>query len=327
MHEERVITYREAVIEAIRDEMSADPAVFVMGEDVGAAGGVFHQTQGLFAQFGAKRVIDTPISEAGSFGMAVGAAMAGMKPIFEVMFNDFMTLVLDPLVNQAAKVNAMSAGQFQAPLVLRTTMGMGAGLGAQHSQLLHAWAAHVPGLKVVVPSCARDAKGLFISAIRDPGPVVVFEDRLLYGSKSEVGDGAIPLGRADIKRKGRDATVVAIGRMVPLALEAATILAKEAIEIEVVDPRTLVPLDMDTFVESVKRTHRALVIDGGHRMYGAGAEIAASIVELAFDWLEAPVARVGAEQVPVPFSRSLEPGMLPTAAQLAAQLRSLCTNT
>jgi pyruvate/2-oxoglutarate/acetoin dehydrogenase E1 component len=319
------VTYREAVIEALREEMRADPSVFVIGEDVGAAGGVFHQTQGLFEEFGPQRVIDTPISEAGSFGMAVGAAMAGMRPVFEVMFNDFMTLVMDSLVNQAAKVHYMSGGHMSVPMVLRTTMGMGASLGAQHSQVLYAWAAHVPGLKVLVPSCACDAKGLYKAAIRDNGPVVIFEDRLLYGAKSEVGNEPIPMGRADIKRRGRDATVVAVGRMVPLALAAARELAEKGIEVEVVDPRTLLPLDIETIVESVKRTHRALVVDGGHRAYGAGAEIAATIAQEAFDWLDAPVTRLGAADVPIPFSRSLESGMLPTTASIARSLESLCS--
>ncbi|HXP31960.1 MAG TPA: alpha-ketoacid dehydrogenase subunit beta [Stellaceae bacterium] len=324
MPEARQITYRAAVLEALFEEMRRDPAVIVMGEDVGAPGGVFKQTEGLYAAF-AGRVIDTPISEAGAFGIAVGAAMTGLRPIFEVMFGDFLTLVMDQLVNQAAKIHYMSNGNFTVPLVLRTTMGTGANLGPQHSQSLYAWAAHVPGLKVVIPSTPADAKGLFKSAIRDDNPVLVFEDRLLYGMKGDVPEGEVlvPLGRADIKRRGRDVTVVALGRMVQVALSAAARLAQEGIEAEIVDPRSLVPLDVETLVESVKRTNRALIVDGGSRQYGAAGELAATLGETAFDWLDAPVARLAAADVPIPMSRTLEPLVQPDEGRVTAAVRAL----
>ena len=318
--------YRQAIISALAEEMRRDDSVMLMGEDIGRAGGVFRQTAGLFEEFGPRRVIDTPISEAGSFGMAVGAAMTGMKPVFEVMFGDFMTLIMDQLVNQAAKIAFMSAGQYTVPLVVRATMGTGSNLGPQHSQSLYAWTCHVPGLKVVVPSTAADAKGLYKSAIRDPHPVVIFEDRMLYGRKGEVPEGddaLVPLGSADVKRRGRDLTIVAVGRMVHHALRAAEILAEEGIEAEIVDPRSLVPLDLETLAASVRRTNRVLVVDGGARRYGAGAEIAASLSETAFDWLDAPVGRLSARDLPIPFSRSLEPLIQPDPARIAAAGRDL----
>jgi pyruvate dehydrogenase E1 component beta subunit len=305
--------------------MRRDPSVVLMGEDIGAAGGVFRQTAGLFDEFGAARVIDTPISEAGAFGIAVGASMCGLRPVFEVMFGDFITLVMDPLVNQAAKLSYMSAGGFSAPLVLRTTMGVGSNLGPQHSQSLHAWACHVPGLKVALPASPADAKGLFASAIRDPNPVVIFEDRMLYTLRGPVPEGEhlVPLGSAALRRAGRDATVVATGRMVAHALDAADRLAGEGLEIEVIDPRSLVPLDLEALVASVRRTHRVLVVDGGARRYGAAAEIAAELAESAFDWLDAPVRRLAAEDVPIPISRALEPLVQPDAARIAAAVHAL----
>jgi pyruvate/2-oxoglutarate/acetoin dehydrogenase E1 component len=323
--ETRRMTYRAAVLEALFEEMRRDPAVILMGEDVGAAGGVFKQTEGLLAEFGAARVIDTPISESATMGVAIGAAMTGLRPIVEIMFGDFVTLAMDQLVNQAAKIHYMSAGQFRVPLVLRTTMGIGANLGPQHSQSLYAWTAHVPGLKVAIPATAYDAKGLFAAAIRDDNPVVIFEDRLLYGTTSEIPSGPylVPLGQAEIKRHGRDATVVATGRMVQVALGAAPLLAENGIEIEIVDPRTLVPLDVETIVASVRRTSRALVVDGGSRHYGIAGEIAATIAEAAFDFLDAPVARLAAEDVPIPMSRSLERLVQPDESRLAARIRDI----
>jgi pyruvate/2-oxoglutarate/acetoin dehydrogenase E1 component len=322
---ERVLTYRAAVLEALFTEMRHDPSVTVVGEDVAAAGGVFKQTEGLFAEFGANRVIDTPISESGAFGMAVGAAMTGQRPVFEVMFGDFITLVMDQLVNQAAKVHYLSAGQFSVPLVLRTAVGVGANLGAQHSQTLHAWVAHIPGLKVVMPSTPADAKGLMLAAIRDDNPVVFFEDRMLYNLRDAVpeGDAIVPIGRADIKRPGDDVTIIATSRMVHVALRCAELLAEEGISAEVVDPRSLVPLDVETIVESVKKTSRAVVVDGGCRQYGVTGEIAATIAEEAFDWLDAPVLRIGAEDVPIPFSRSLERLVVPDPPRLAARVAAL----
>ena len=325
MADARVLTFREAVLEALFKEMEADPSVMLIGEDVGAAGGVFRQTEGLFKRFGAKRVIDTPISEPGAFGMAIGAAMAGARPVFEVMFGDFMTLCMDQLVNQAAKVRYMSNGRARVPLVLRTTMGTGANLGPQHSQGFYAWAAHVPGLKVVAPSNPADAAGLMRAAIRDDDPVLFFEDRLLYTAKGSV-DADIPLtpiGRARVLREGSDVTIVAIARMAQFALEAAQRLSADGIEAEVIDPRTLAPLDSATLVASVRKTHRAIVVDGAPRAYGVTGEIASVITEDAFDWLDAPVMRLAAADTPVPMSRSLEPLWRPDAARMEKAVRTL----
>ncbi len=321
----RTITYRAAVLEALFGEMRLDDSVIMMGEDVGTAGGVFKQTEGLFAEFGAGRVIDTPISEAGAFGIAVGAAMTGQRPVFEVMFGDFITLIMDQLVNQAAKVNYMSAGQFHVPLVVRTAVGIGSNLGPQHSQSLHAWLTHVPGLKVVMPSTPADAKGLMAAAIRDNNPVVFFEDRMLYNLRDTVpeGDHLVPIGCAEVKRTGEDVTLIATGRMVHTALAAAELMAQEEISAEVVDPRSLVPLDVDGLVESVKKTSRAVVVDGGYRQYGITGEIAAIVAEHAFDWLDSPVIRIGGADVPIPFSKTLEPLTLPDAQRLARDAAAL----
>jgi acetoin:2,6-dichlorophenolindophenol oxidoreductase subunit beta len=321
----RTATYRAAVLEALFGEMRLDDKVILMGEDIGTAGGVFKQTEGLFAQFGGERVIDTPISEAGAFGIAVGAAMTGQRPVFEVMFGDFITLIMDQLVNQAAKINYMSAGQFSVPLVVRTAVGVGSNLGPQHSQSLHAWPVHIPGLKVVMPSTPADAKGLMAAAIRDDGPVVFFEDRMLYNLRDAVPDGdyVVPIGSADIKRIGQDVTIIATGRMVHVALAAAELLAKDDISAEVIDPRSLLPLDVDSLVASVKKTSRAIVVDGGYRQYGVTGEIASTVSEHAFDWLDAPVLRVGGADIPIPFSKSLEPLALPNAKQLARDAAAL----
>jgi len=318
MPNDRAITYRAAVLEALSGEMRRDNSIILMGEDIGAAGGVFKQTEGLFAEFGAERVIDTPVSEAGAFGIAVGAAMAGQRPVFEVMFGDFVTLIMDQLVNQAAKIHYMSAGQFNVPLVVRTAVGVGGNLGPQHSQSLHAWPVQIPGLKVVMPSTPADAKGLMAAAIRDDNPVVFFEDRMLYNLRAAVpeGDHAVPIGRADVKREGSDVTIIAVSRMVHVALTAAERLANHGISAEVVDPRSLVPLDVETLVESVKKTSHAIVIDGGYRQYGITGEIASTIAEHAFDWLDAPVLRLGGADVPIPFSKALEPLVLPDAERL-----------
>ena len=325
MSEPRAPTFREAVLEALALEMRADPAVMIIGEDVGAAGGVFKQTEGLFAEFGPLRVVDTPISEPGAFGMAVGAAMVGMRPVFEVMFGDFMTLCMDQLVNQAAKVRYMSNGRAGVPIVLRTTMGTGANLGPQHSQGFHAWAAHVPGLRVVVPSNAADAGGLMRAAIRCDDPVLFFEDRLLYTARAPTPDPLVPVefGRARVVRQGRDATIVAIGRMVAFAEEAATRLSADGIEIEIVDPRSIRPLDEEAIAASVRKTHRALVVDGAPRAYGVTGEIAATIAELAFDWLDAPVMRLAAAETPVPIGRTLEPLWRPDSKSIEAAIRKL----
>ncbi len=325
MPPEPVLALKAAILEALFEEMRRDPSVCVIGEDVGVAGGVFKQTEGLFAEFGADRVIDTPISEAGIFGISVGAAMTGLRPVMEVMFGDFITLVMDQLVNQAAKVHYMSAGGYRVPLVLRTAVGVGGNLGPQHSQSFHAWVAHIPGLKVVMPSSPADAKGLMKAAIRDDNPVVFIEDRMTYNIKGPVpaGEAVVPLGKAAVKRPGRDITLIAVSRMVGVALAAADLLAADGIEAEVVDPRTIAPLDAETLVESVKRTNRALVIDAGHGLYGITGEIAATVAERAFDYLDAPVGRMAAPQTPIPFNRSLEALMVPDAAGIAAKAREL----
>jgi pyruvate/2-oxoglutarate/acetoin dehydrogenase E1 component len=293
----------------LSEEMALDPQVILIGEDVGEAGGVFKQTDGLFKRFGPERVIDTPISESAIFGLAVGAAMTGMRPVVEVMFADFITLVLDQLVNQAAKVHYMSAGGFSVPLVLRSALGVGGNLGPQHSQSPHAWVAHIPGLKVVMPSSAADAKGLFKSALRDNNPVIFLEDRMTYNLAEDVpaGDHVVPLGLAEIKRPGRDVTIIAVSRMVHVALEAAEKLADRGIEAEIVDPRTLVPLDIETLATSVRKTSRALVVDGGYQSFGVTGEIVAALNEAVFDYLDAPILRVAAPDVPIPYAKSLEP--------------------
>ena len=326
---DRLITFKDAVLEGLAEEMRADPAVVLIGEDIGAAGGVFLQTKGLFEEFGPGRVIDTPISESAIVGMAVGAAMTGLRPVVEIMFGDFITLGMDQLVNQAAKVRYMSAGGFTVPLVLRTAIGVGGNLGPQHSQSLHAWVAHVPGLKVVMPSNAADAKGLMKAAIRDDDPVVFFESRSSYNAKGPVPDGehTVPIGRAAIARAGRDISIVAVGAMVALALQVAERLATEDIGVEVVDVRSLVPLDEATIIESVKKTSRALVLDAGHAQFGVAGEIAAMIGEKGFDWLDAPVARVAAPNVPIPFSRALEPLVIPSRDQVAAKIKELLGRT
>ena len=257
--------------------------------------------------------------------MAIGAAMAGARPVFEVMFGDFMTLCMDQLVNQAAKVRYMSNGRASVPLVLRTTMGTGANLGPQHSQGFYAWAAHVPGLKVVVPSNPADAAGLMRAAIRDDDPVLFFEDRMLYTAKGavEADIPLVPIGKARVLREGRDITLIGIGRMAQFALDAAKRLAADGIEAEVIDPRTLVPLDQEALLQSVRKTHRAIVIDGAPRSYGVTGEIASIINEDAFDWLDAPVMRLGAADTPVPISRTLEPLWRPDAARIEKAVRTL----
>jgi len=325
MPDHPIKTYRAAVIEALAAEMRSDPRVLIIGEDVGAAGGVFLQTEGLFKEFGAGRVIDTPISEPGAFGMAVGAAMVGLRPVFEVMFGDFITLVMDQLVNQAAKMHYMSNGRFRVPLVLRTTMGTGSNLGPQHSQSLYAWAAHVPGLKIAIPATPADAKGLFTAAMRDDNPVLVFEDRLLYGVKGPVpiGDYIVPLGLADVARVGKDLTIVTIGRMRTHALQAAERLQQQGVSVEVIDIRTLVPLDRDTLLTSLRKTNRVMVVDGAPRSWGASAEIAAMLSDQGFDWLDAPVTRLAGEDIPVPMSRSLEPLVQPNAQRIEAAALAL----
>jgi acetoin:2,6-dichlorophenolindophenol oxidoreductase subunit beta len=320
----REITLSRAVNEAIAEEMRRDPTIFLIGEDVAEAGTPFKVLSGLVEEFGTDRVIDTPISEPGFMGLAVGAAMTGSRPIVDLMFGDFLYLVMDQLCNQAAKTHYMSGGKLSVPLVLRTNLGATRRSAAQHSQSLHALVAHIPGLKVALPSSAYEAKGLLKTAIRDNNPVVIFEDKLMYQDKAEVPEEEylIPFGVANIKREGTDITFVATSSMVQVAMKAAGILALEGISAEVIDPRTIVPLDEETILASVRKTSRAIVIDEGHQNYGVTAEIAARISEKCFYYLDAPVQRMGAMDVPVPFSPALEDLTVPTPEGVAARARA-----
>jgi acetoin:2,6-dichlorophenolindophenol oxidoreductase subunit beta len=310
----REITLSQAVNEAIAEEMRRDPAVFLMGEDVAEAGTPFKVLSGLVEEFGKDRIIDTPISEPGFVGMAVGAALTGSRPIVDLMFGDFLFLVMDQLCNQAAKAHYMSGGKLSVPMVLRTNMGATRRSAAQHSQSLHALVCHIPGLKVAMPSSAYEAKGLFKTAVRDNNPVVIFEDKLMYQDKAEVPEEEylIPFGKAHIKRAGRDITLVATSSMVQVAEKAAAMLEKDGVSAEIIDPRTLVPLDEETILNSVKKTSRVMVIDEGHQSFGVTGEIASRITEKAFYYLDAPVLRFGAMDVPVPFSPALEDVTVPT---------------
>jgi acetoin:2,6-dichlorophenolindophenol oxidoreductase subunit beta len=310
----RELTFAQAVREALAEEMRRDTSVCILGEDVAEAGTPFKVLSGLVEEFGTARVIDTPISEAGFTGVGVGAAMTGMHPVVDIMFGDFLTLTMDQLVNQAAKVHYMSGGKWKVPMVLRTTLGATRRSAAQHSQSLHAWLCHVPGLKVVMPSTPYDAKGLLKSAIRDENPVIFFEDKMMYRLKGHVPaeDYTIPLGAADLKRSGTDISLVATSSMVQVALGAARLLEKIGISAEVVDPRTIWPLDERTILESVKKTSKAIVIDEGYARFGVTGEIASVISEGAFFHLEAPVKRMGAMHVPIPFSPPLEDVTVPT---------------
>jgi len=321
----RQLTIGQAVNEALAEEMRRDPAVFILGEDVAEAGTPFKVLKGLVEEFGTERVVDTPISEPGFTGIALGAAMTGMRPVVDIMFGDFLTLVMDQVANQAAKVHYMSGGRLKAPMVIRTTLGATRRSAAQHSQSLHAWVSHVPGLKVALPSTPADAKGLLKTAVRDDGPVVVFEDKMMWQLKGPVpvGEYLIPFGVADVKREGRDVTLVATSSMVQAALAAAEILAAEGVEAEVVDPRTTVPLDRDALVASAMKTGRCIVVDEGHQSYGVTGEIASAISEGAFYHLDAPVQRMGAMDVPVPFSPVLEDQTVPTPESIAERARTL----
>jgi pyruvate/2-oxoglutarate/acetoin dehydrogenase E1 component len=315
----REISLAQAVNEALAEEMRRDDTVFLIGEDVAEAGSAFKVLTGLVDEFGPQRVLDSPISEAGITGLGLGAAMTGMRPVVDIMFGDFMTLVMDQLANQAAKVHYMSGGRLNAPLTLRTTLGATRRSAAQHSQSLHAWVAHVPGLKVVLPATPYDAKGLLKTAIRDDNPVVFIEDKMMFATKGDVPghEYTIPLGVADVKREGEDVTLVATSSMVYVALEAAQQLEGDGISAEVVDPRTLVPLDRETLVASARKTGRVIVVDEGHRSFGASAELASVIAEDAFYHLDAPVRRVAAMDVPIPFSPVLEDETVPTAERVA----------
>ncbi|MEW6753882.1 MAG: alpha-ketoacid dehydrogenase subunit beta [Candidatus Latescibacterota bacterium] len=322
----RTITFGQAVREALAEEMRRDPTVFIIGEDVAEAGTVFKVLAGLVDEFGPQRVIDSPISEAGIAGIGVGAAMTGMRPVVDIMFGDFSTLVMDQMANQAAKIHYMSGGKLNVPMVLRTTLGASRRSAAQHSQSLHALFSHIPGLKVTLPSTPYAAKGLMKTAIRDDNPVVVFEDKMLYGLEGVVPEEeyTLPLGVAQVLRQGTDITLVGTSSMVHVALEAASLLQEEGISAEVIDPQTTFPLDRRTLIDSAVKTGRAIVVDEGYQRYGVTGEIAATIAEGAFYHLDAPVRRIGAMDVPVPFSPALEDLTIPSSQTVAQVARELC---
>lgn len=315
-----------AINRALAECMDEDPSVFLFGEDIAEAGGPFGVTRGLHARFGDDRIRDTPISEATLANAAVGAALSGLRPVLEIMFMDFMTLTMDALVNQAAKARFMFGGQTSVPLVVRTPHGGGISAGPQHSQCLEAWFAHVPGLKVLCPSNPADAYGLLISAIRDPDPVIFVENKAMYAMKGEVPDdaGPVPVGRARLVRSGTHATVVTYGATVNRVEDAARRLAEEGTELEILDLRSLQPWDEDAILESLRRTHRLLIVHEAVEAFGIGAEIAARMGDIGFDELDAPILRVGAPFVPVPFAPRLEKSYQPDADQVIAAVRKLC---
>ncbi len=323
---ERELTFAEAIREALSEEMRRDERVFVLGEDVAEAGTAFKVLTGLVDEFGTKRVIDSPISEAGISGLGVGAAMTGMRPVIDIMFGDFLTLALDQIANQAAKIHYMSGGKWKVPIVFRTTLGATRRSAAQHSQSLHAWVSHIPGLQVALPSTPRDAKGLLKTAIRNENPVVFFEDKMMYKLKGPVPeeDYTIPFGVAEVKRTGTDITLVATSSMVQVALGAAAMLEGIGISAEVIDPRTTAPLDKPALIESAKKTSRAIIIDEGYERYGVTAELASVIADGAFYYLDAPVKRMGAMDVPIPFSPVLEDLTVPTENTVFQMAKTLC---
>src|SRR5882762_4557291 len=321
-----VMTMRDALNQALKEELARDKSVFLMGEEVAEYQGAYKVTRGLLQEFGSKRVIDTPITELGFAGLGVGAAMAGLRPIVEFMTFNFSILATDQIINSAAKMLYMSGGQFKIPIVFRGPSGSAYQVSSQHSQALESWFAYFPGLKVVMPSTPADAKGLLKSAIRDDDAVIFLEQERMYGNKGEVPDDkdfTIPLGVADIKREGKDATIVARSLMVPLALKAADALEKQGLSCEVIDPRTIRPLDINTIVESVKKTNRVVIAEESHPFCGVAAEIASEIMERAYDYLDAPVKRVSAADVPMPYAKNLENLAIPTVDQIVAAVREV----
>lgn len=319
------MTYAQALNAALRAEMRRDPNVVLLGEDVGVHGGVFTVSKGLLEEFGPERVRDTPISEAAFIGLATGAAMTGLRPVVEIMYMDFMLVAADSVVNQAAKLRYMTGGQVQVPLVIRTQQGGGRGNAAQHSQSLDALWAHVPGLQVVLPATPYDAKGLLRSAIRENNPVMFIEHKLLYFTTGDVPDGdyLLPIGKAEVKREGTDVTIVGISRSVLHALQAAERLAQEGISAEVIDPRTIRPMDFETIIHSVQKTHRLVLVHEAVQFGSIISEIAATIQERAFDFLDAPIARVGGADSPVAYSLPLEQAQLPNADTLIAAVKNV----
>lgn len=321
-----LMTMRDALTAALREELARDKSVFLMGEEVAEYQGAYKVTRGLLDEFGPKRVIDTPITELGFAGLGVGAAMVGLRPIVEFMTFNFSILATDQIINSAAKMLYMSGGQFKIPIVFRGPGGSAFQVSSQHSQSIESWFAHFPGLKVVMPSTPADAKGLLKSAIRDDDPVIFIEQERMYGLKGEVPEDAdftIPLGQAEIKREGADATIVARSLMVPVALKAAEELAKDGVSCEVIDPRTIRPLDIKTIIESVKKTNRVVIAEESHPFAGIGAEISAEIGEHAFDYLDAPVKRVSGVDVPMPYAKNLEQLAVPDVKEVIAAVRSV----
>lgn len=321
----RRISFADAIREALTEEMERDPSVFLMGEDIGAYGNIYFVTKGLLDRFGAERVRDTPISEQAVAAFAVGAALAGGRPVIEIMYIDFMTMAMDPIVNQAAKMHYHTGGRLKVPIVVRTQGGVGRGHGSQHSQSLEAWFVHVPGLKVVMPSNPYDAKGLLKSAIRDDAPVIFIEHKRLYPVLGDVpqGEYVVPFGQAAVRRPGEDVTIIATSRQVLWAEEAAEQLAREGVEAEVIDPRTLVPLDRETIGSSVKRTGRAVIVHEACRTGGVGAELAMVVMEEAFEYLRAPVKRVCGRDVPVPYSPHIEGAAVPSVEAIVAAVHEV----
>ena len=317
------LTYREALNQALREEMRRDEKVFLIGEDVAYYQGAFKVSKGFLEEFGPRRVVDTPITELAFTGLAIGAAMVGLHPVVEMMTFNFAILAMDQIVNNAAKIRYMSGGQISVPMVIRGPGSAAHQLGAQHSQSLEAWFCHVPGLKVVAPATPRDAKGLLKTAIRDNNPVIFLEAQLLYPTKGEVEDTEylLPLGVAEVKRAGADVTIIAYSKMLAVALHAAEVLAKESIQAEVVDPRTLRPLDIETLAASVKKTGKAVIIEDGWPFAGLGAQIAESLYSKVFDYLDGPIVRVTGRDVPMPYARNLEDAAIPDVERVVAAVR------
>ena len=322
----RELTYAQAIQEALAQAMDADPAVFLMGEDIGVYGGAFQVTGDLVHRYGEDRVMDAPISELGQAGVAVGAALAGCKPVLEFQFSDFATLAMEQIVNQAAKMRFMLGGDVSVPVVMRFPAGSGTGAAAQHSQSLEAWLAHVPGLKVIQPATPHDAKGMLLAAVQDPDPVMIFEHKLLYKMKGEVPAGhyTVPIGKAEVRKAGKDATIVATSIMVHKSLEAAAQLMSEGIDVEVIDLRTIRPIDRETVIESVKKTTRLLCVCEAVKTLGIGAEISAMVAESeAFDYLDAPIMRLGGAESPIPYNPELEKAAVPQVVDIVVGIRKL----
>jgi pyruvate/2-oxoglutarate/acetoin dehydrogenase E1 component len=319
------LTYREALNQALREEMRRDEKVFLIGEDVAYYQGAFKVSKGFLEEFGPRRVVDTPITELAFTGLAIGAAMVGLHPVVEMMTFNFAILAMDQIVNNAAKIRYMSGGQISVPIVIRGPGSAAHQLGAQHSQSLEAWFCHVPGLKVVAPATPRDAKGLLKTAIRDNNPVIFLEAQLLYPTKGEVEDTEclLPLGVAEVKRAGADVTIIAYSKMLAVALNAAEVLAKESIQAEVVDPRTLRPLDLETLAASVKKTGKAVIVEDGWPFAGLGAQIAESLYSKVFDYLDGPILRVTGRDVPMPYARNLEDAAIPDVERVVAAVRNV----